>query len=179
MIGRLAALALLLWVAGFVLFAVTLGRAADRRTTDAIVVLTGGPGRIERGLALLDAGRARRMLISGVDRAVRPRELAVQYPRSGKSFACCVDLGREAVDTRSNAEETADWMRRRGYRSVRLVTTDWHLPRARFELRHALGALGVEAVVIPDGVRSEPELSALVREYNKYILRRAFVLGGY
>nr|WP_253201136.1 YdcF family protein [Sphingomonas quercus] len=169
---------LLGWVAGFVLFVVTLQQPPDKLNTDAIVVLTGGSGRIERGLALLSAGRARRMLISGVDRTVRTHELAMRYPGHATSFACCVDLGREAVDTRSNAEETAAWMMARHYRSVRLVTTDWHMPRGRFELAHALHQAGAVVEIVPEPVRSEPGLSALVREYNKYLLRRAAVLAG-
>ena len=178
MIGRLFSILVLGWVAGFVLFVVTLQQRPSDRRTDAIVVLTGGSGRIERGLALLSAGKARRMLISGVDRSVRTHELAMRYPGHASSFACCVDLGREAVDTRSNAEETAAWMIARHYHSVRLVTTDWHMPRGRFELAHALRQAGNEADIVPDTVRSEPGLSALVREYNKYLLRRAAVLAG-
>lgn len=178
MIWRLFSILVLGWVAGFVLFVVTLQSRPDPRATDAIVVLTGGSGRIERGLALLSAGKAKRMLISGVDRTVKMHELALRYPGHGSSFACCVDLGREAVDTRSNAEETAAWMIEHHYRSVRLVTTDWHMPRGRFELAHMLRQEGAHAEIVSDPVRSEPGLSALVREYNKYLLRRAAVLAG-
>ena len=88
-------------------------------------------------------------------------------------FACCVDLGREASDTRSNAEETAAWLRARKARSVRLVTTDWHMPRARFELKRALAG---RAEIVPDAVDSEPSLAVLFREYNKLITRRVAAL---
>src|SRR3546814_10400995 len=70
-------------------------------------LLTGGAGRIGRGLDLLQAGAAKTMLISGVDRDVRPRELAVAYNVPEKLFDCCITLGHEAIDTRSNAIETA------------------------------------------------------------------------
>ena len=109
------------------------------------------------------------MLVSGVDRRVRPADLAREYRVPRALIACCVDLGREAVDTRSNAEETARWVREHGYRTVRLVTSDWHLPRARMEL---VAALGPQVVVLGDGVPSEPRLGTLVNEYNKLILRR-------
>ena len=170
MIVRAGAFLLLLYLLGFVVFVVTLRHAPDDRATDAVVVLTGGPGRIERGVALLAHGRARRMLISGVDRRVRPGELAAQFAVPARLVSCCIDLGHESVDTRSNADETAEWLRRRRYRSVKLVTTDWHLPRARFELARVL-APGTR--LVPDPVRSEPGLSVLVREYSKYALRRA------
>lgn len=175
MIGRLLSLLVILWGLGFALFAVSLSRDADPAPADAIVVVTGGPGRVERGLMLLAAGKGRRMLISGVDRRVRPHELAKAYPRYAAQLDCCVDLGTEATDTRSNAEETARWMAARRYRSMRLVTTDWHMARARFEIGHALGR-GIR--IVPDAVRSQPDLTTLLREYHKYLLRRAAVLLG-
>jgi uncharacterized SAM-binding protein YcdF (DUF218 family) len=175
MIRRVISLAVLLWVLGFVLFVVTLPRAADDRFTDAIVVPTGAPGRIPRGLALLQAGKARRMLITGVAREVKPHELALTNNVPIRVFAQGVDLGHEAVDTRSNGEETAKWLAARHYRSVRLVTTDWHMRRARFELEHAIGD---KIVILPDAVVSEAGLTVLLKEYNKYLFRRVAVLVG-
>ena len=173
MIARLASFAVILWVLGFALFAIALPQPAGDETTDAIVVLTGGANRIERGLSLLAAHRAKRMLVSGVDRTVRPGELAAQTGTSPALFACCVDLGHEAIDTRSNADETARWLRRHHYASVRLVTTDWHMPRARFELGHALaGDAGPKPTILTDAVRSEPGLGTLLNEYDKFLLRR-------
>jgi uncharacterized SAM-binding protein YcdF (DUF218 family) len=146
-----------------------LARPLEGNTTDAIVVPTGGAGRIDRGLDLLRAHQARRMLVTGVAPGVRAIDLAREYRASPALFACCIDLGAEAVDTRSNAEETAQWVRKHGYTSVRLVTSDWHVARARMEL-HA--ALGRKVVVLGDGVPSNPRLAMLVNEYNKLLLRR-------
>lgn len=176
MIGRLVAVILLAWALGFAWFAVAIPNAADDRKTDAIVVLTGGSGRMARGLELLERGRAKRMLVSGVDRVVRPNELAAENDASRRLFACCVDLGQESVDTRSNAEETAAWMRRQRFRSMRLVTTDWHMTRARYELSLRLPP---EITILPDGVESDASFRTLFGEYNKYLLRRAAVLLGY
>jgi uncharacterized SAM-binding protein YcdF (DUF218 family) len=175
MITRSLAFVALLYLLGYAVFAVMLPRPADDRQTDAIVVLTGGANRIERGLDLLQRQRARRMLISGVARTVRPVELAARYPRQAALFGCCIDLGRESVDTRSNAEEVARWMRKRKFRSVRLVTTDWHMPRARFELSRQLGG---DVELVGDAVESNPSFRQLFTEYNKYLLRRAAVLVG-
>ena len=83
-------------------------------------------------------------------------------------------LGHEAVDTRSNAEETARWLRDHRYRSVRLVTADWHMPRARFELSRALND-GPAVAILADPVRSAPGFAMLFAEYNKYVLRRLAV----
>jgi uncharacterized SAM-binding protein YcdF (DUF218 family) len=174
-ISRAFAFLALLYLLGYAAFAVLLPRPADARQTDAIVVLTGGAKRIERGLDLLENKRAKRMLVSGVARTVRPEELAAQYGKEEALFRCCVDLGREAVDTRSNAEEVARWMARHKFRSVRLVTTDWHMPRAEFELSRRLGG---DITLLGDAVESNPRFIQLFTEYNKYILRRAAVLVG-
>ena len=175
MIRRIIAALVLFWAAGFVLFVLTLPKPADNATTDAIVVLTGAPGRIERGLAMLEAHRAKRMLISGVDRSVTSRQLSLLQRAPQHLFGCCVDLGHQAIDTRSNGSETATWLEKHDYHSVRLVTTDWHMRRARFELEHVLGA---RAIILPDAVESEADLSVLLLEYNKYLFRRAVVLAG-
>ena len=175
MIKRAISFLLLLYLLGYALFAVLLPRPAGDRETDAIVVLTGGAKRIERGLALLEEGKAKRMLVSGVARTVRPAELAAQYQGTQRLFACCVDLGRESVDTRSNAEEVSRWLARHRIRSIRLITTDWHMPRARFELARRLPD-GV--TVIGDAIESNPSFTTLFTEYTKYMLRRAAVLVG-
>ena len=170
MILRSILLLILVWCFGFALFMLTLPGRLDGNTTDALVVPTGGPGRIDRGLELMRDRQAKRMLVTGVGPGVRPVDLAREYGAPSRLLACCIDLGREAVDTRSNAEETARWVRARGYRTVRLVSSDWHLPRARMELGAALGD-GV--IVLGDGVPSaSPRLGTLVNEYNKLLLRR-------
>lgn len=169
MIARALALVAIGWCLGFVAFMLTLAQPLEGSTTDAIVVPTGGAGRIDRGIDLLRRHQAKRMLVTGVAPGVRASDLAREYRTSPALFACCIDLGAEAVDTRSNAEETAQWMRARGYRSVRLVTSDWHVARARMELAAVLGR-GI--VVLGDGVPSNPRLGGLVNEYNKLILRR-------
>ncbi|WP_344691805.1 YdcF family protein [Sphingomonas cynarae] len=169
MMLRLLSLLVLGWCFGFVAFTVSLPGPLENNTSDAIVVPTGGPGRIDRGLAMLQAHQARRMLVTGVGPGVRPRDLAHTYHVPRALFACCIDLGAEAVDTRSNAEETAAWVRRHDYRVVRLVTSDWHLPRARMELA---AVLGNHVIVLGDGVPGTPRLGTLVNEYNKFLLRR-------
>ena len=169
MIVRLLGIMGLAWAFGFAVFMLMLPEPLNGFTSDAIVVPTGGPGRIDRGLALLRDHQAKRMLVTGVAPGVRPIDLALEYRTSPAVFDCCVDLGREAVDTRSNAEETAQWVRVHKYRSVRLVTSDWHLVRARMELA---AVLDTSVVILGDGVPGTPRLGTLVNEYNKLILRR-------
>jgi uncharacterized SAM-binding protein YcdF (DUF218 family) len=175
MIRRVFALAVVAWALGFAAFVIALPLPAGLTKTDAIVVPTGAQGRIARGTDLIAKGAARRMLITGVDRHVSPAALAEAQQVPFPVMACCTDLGREASDTRSNANETAQWVWHHGYRSVRLVTSDWHMPRAKFELERTLGDT---ATVLPDAVRSDASLAVLLREYNKYLFRRVAVLIG-
>ena len=169
MIARALGVLAILWCLGFAGFMLLLPKPLAGTTTDAIVVPTGGAGRIDRGIVLLQAHQAKRMLVTGVAPGVDADALAREYRTSEALFRCCIDLGSEAVDTRSNAEETVGWVRTHDYRTVRLVTSDWHLPRARMELGAALGK-GV--VILGDGVPSNPRLGTLVNEYDKLILRR-------
>lgn len=175
MILRAAGVILLCWMSAFALFATFLpGPAGDERT-DGIVVLTGAAGRIERGAALLRRTRAERLFISGVDRDAGKFSISRTYGIGMKAMRCCVDLGHEAIDTRSNAIETAAWIRKRGYRSIRLITSDWHMRRARYELSRQLPR---EIVIVPDAVRTQPSLRILLREFHKYVLRRVAGLAG-
>ncbi len=174
MIARLGALLLLLYALGFVLFAFTLGKPAPvgAAATDAAVVLTGGPGRIEHAIDVIRQHQAARLLVDGVDPSVTKPDLARRIPGSRQWLACCVDLGSESVDTRSNAEEAGRWLLEHNYKSVRLITSDWHMRRARYEFEKVLGR---KYVLTTDAVRTEPSFLTLFGEYNKYLLRRGAV----
>jgi len=169
MLCRLASFLVLVWIIGLFWFSIALPRPAGTAETDAVVVYTGGEGRIARGLEVLREKWAPRMLVSGVDREVRPAEFAAEYDVGRRQMACCITLGFDAYDTRSNALEASRWLARNDYRAVRLVTTDWHMRRAALELDHAIP---VHVLVIRDAVSSEPSLRILFLEYHKLILRR-------
>ncbi len=173
MIFRAGAFLLLFYLLGFALFSVTLGQPAAAGRTDAIVVLTGGPGRIERGAALMRQGQARRMLIAGADPSVTRADLVARLgPRSARVMRCCVDLGSESVDTRSNVDEAERWLERHGYKTFRLVTNDYHMRRARFLFHRLEGRYRI----VFDGVRSRPRFLTLLGEYNDYLLTRLALL---
>ena len=174
MIARLASFVIILWALGFALFCVTLGKPAraEVKPTQAIVVLTGGKHRIEHAAKLLGQGKAERLLIAGADPSVRKEDLMRRLGGKRSLAACCVDLGSESVDTRSNADEAKRWLERRNYKSLRLVTSDWHMRRARYEFTHTLGR---DYRIVFDAVKTEPGLMTLFAEYNKYLLRRTSV----
>lgn len=119
---------------------------------DGIVVLTGASNlRIEAAMTLLRAGKGRRLLVSGVNREVSEVDIGGVTRAPKALIACCVDLGFEASDTKGNAQETAEWVALHDYRSVIVVTADYHMPRALVELRAALPGVSLT----PYPVRTE------------------------
>jgi uncharacterized SAM-binding protein YcdF (DUF218 family) len=171
MIRRILSLLFLVWAIGFLWFAASLPQPATARiTTDAVIVPTGGAGRIARGLVVLDQGLAAKMLVSGVDLEVKPGEFAAEFAVDPAQMACCITLGFAAVDTRSNAAETAKWVTQNEVRSLRLVTTDWHMRRAAGEIERVLPD---HVTVIRDAVPSQPDFGTLFLEYHKLIASRA------
>jgi uncharacterized SAM-binding protein YcdF (DUF218 family) len=174
MITRLAALVALVYALGFIAFALTLGKpaTASATPTDAAVVLTGGSGRIEHAIDVVRQGQAKRLLVAGADPSVTKADLTRRLGGSRKLIACCVDLGSESVDTRSNAEEAGRWLAQHRFRSVRLITSDWHMRRAHYEFEKVLGS---KYRLVTDGVRTEPSFLTLFGEYNKLVLRRLAV----
>lgn len=166
MIKRSISAIFLLWAVGFLWFVVALPQPADDIATDAVVVPTGGEGRIAQGLAVLDSDLAKMMLVSGVDREVKPAEFVAQFDVDEDMLECCITLGFAAVDTRGNASEIAQWVEDNEVSSLRLVTTDWHMRRAAGELSRTLPD-GVK--VIRDAVPSEPSFGSLFLEYHKLL----------
>lgn len=166
MILRFAAAVLLIYAFGFLGFASTLPRPVAGGVTDAVIVPTGGPGRIARGIEVVEQGLAKELFVSGVDPEVKPAEFSAEFRVPARLMRCCVTLGYLAVDTRSNAGEAAQWLKEHKFSSVRLVTTDWHMARAASEFADALPP---DTRIVRDAVSSSPELSTLFLEYNKLI----------
>ncbi len=166
MIARLFALIGLAWALGFIWFATTLPQPAGMERTDAIVVPTGSGGRIPRGLDVLRAGAAEKMLVTGVDINVKPGEFMAEYGVDQPLMDCCVVLGFTALDTRGNARETADWVAANEVTSLRLVTADWHMRRTAVELGSRLPA---DVTVLRDAVPTRPSFATLFFEYHKLL----------
>jgi uncharacterized SAM-binding protein YcdF (DUF218 family) len=168
MLRRILSLVLLAWLLGFIAFALLLARPAGAAHSQAVVVLTGAAGRVDRGLEVLRQGWAPQLFVSGVDRDVKPGEFAAQFKVSPQQMACCVTLGFAATDTETNAREIAIWMREQRVTRIRLVTSDWHMRRAVLELRSAVpGGL----TIIEDAVPTKPSMRILFLEYHKLIAR--------
>jgi uncharacterized SAM-binding protein YcdF (DUF218 family) len=188
MLPGLVLAAALAWLAGLILFANAMpSEVADPDTpTDAIVVLTGGSLRLEHGLDLLVAGRAKKLFVSGVHQGVATADLLRVAHRVPHWVTCCIVLGHVADSTIGNAIETAAWMRREGYRSLRLVTSSYHMRRSLFEFTRAMPDIRIiPHPVFPKRVKQAdwwawPGTASLIAgEYNKYLgaILRAVVEG--
>ncbi|MGR7994141.1 MULTISPECIES: YdcF family protein [unclassified Xanthobacter] len=150
------------------------------KPADAIVVLTGGASRIADAVNLLAEGRGRRLLITGVNPITSPLELKRTLPSGEELLTCCIDLGHKALNTRGNAIEAAEWARSQRFRSLVVVTSAWHMPRALVELNRSLP--DVELVAYPvvtsrmeaeQWWRNPATLKLLFKEYLKYMMAKA------
>jgi len=147
------------------------------RKADGIVVLTGAAARIPDAIALLADERGKRLLISGVYRATKSREIGRTTPLYSKYFRCCIDLDRSALNTFGNALQTKRWAHEHNFNSLIVVTSNWHMPRAMAELKHQLPEVTlIPYPVISAKLKKEPWWSApvtarmLFAEYLKYLL---------
>lgn len=169
----------LLLAAGYVRFATGLSvtEVGAPPATDAIVVVTGGAQRIGDAVSLLNADRGRRLLISGVNERTSREELAKLNPTAREALACCVDLDYRARNTIGNAIEARRWVQRHGFRSLLVVTSNYHMPRTLLEFGHAMpGVRFVPHPVVTDQVdvagwwRDWHTIRLLTPEYLKYLL---------
>src|SRR6516225_3364410 len=164
-----------LWVAGFIWFAAPPSPENETVPTDAIVVLTGGGLRLQSGMDLLRAGKGRKLFVSGVNQAVDLDEL-LRVSGNADWASCCTALGHDADSTLGNARETAQWMRQQGFRSLRLVTAWYHMPRSLLELDRAMPEIEIIAhPVFPEETSQEywwasrSTVVLLASEYGKYL----------
>jgi len=168
------------WIAGLLWFAEQIPDTVEDAATptDAIVVLTGGQGRLDEALMLLSRNFADRLFISGVYRGVDVNTLLETIQSSPTHLESRIGVG-DATNTAGNARETAQWARLYGVRSIRLVTASYHMPRSLLEFHHALPEVTVlPHPVFSDNVKQEewwawPGTATLIaREYTKYLLVR-------
>lgn len=171
-------LVIVLGLIGFIVFVTGLERDQrdPERTADGITVLTGGRSRIDEAMRLLAHGKAKRVLITGVNRATTKEELKDLASQGDQLFDRNVDIDREARNTIDNASETSEWVAQHRYSSVIVVTSNYHMPRALAELGRAMpGVTLLPYSVVDPNVRLERwwtypgTTKLLLSEYLKYL----------
>lgn len=166
-------------IGGFAKFSNNVSKAAPPKTipkAEAIVVLTGGAERISVALDLLARNEQLRLLISGVNPLTGVEALSVLHPDHAHRIACCVDLDTASTDTIGNAEETRKWMAERGYASLILVTSAYHMSRSQMEFARQMPGIVVYSwpVALADlgksgWWRNPDTLHLMISEYIKYV----------
>lgn len=172
----------LLWGAGLLFFATQIHAMTEPaidtalQNTDAVVVPTGGSERLQVGITLLKAGKAKKLFISGVHMGVTKEPLLASFDIPKAMRDCCVMLGHTASSTQGNADETQAWMELEGYHSLRLVTANYHMPRSMMLFRRAMPDMVIlphpvmpDKVMLHDWWLHAGTASLLVTEYNKYL----------
>lgn len=174
----MAGILAVLWAGGLFKFAALVpDRVADTTTrTDGIVVLTGGSRRLGEGLEMLSQGLAKKLFVSGVYRGVDVRKLLQIAKRNPRELETRISIGN-ATNTAGNALETTAWMAALNYKSLRLVTAAYHMPRSLLEFRHAMSGMTlVPHPVFPEYVKHARwwawpgTTNLMISEYNKYLL---------
>lgn len=176
--GLAAWVALTVFIVGYGRFAasITPKETTNLPRTDAIVVVTGGAQRIGDAIGLLGEDRGARLLISGVNEKTSRDELARLNPSAKDLLACCVDLDYRARNTIGNAIETRRWALDHGFRSILVVTSNYHMPRVLAEFAHAMpGRRFVAHPVVTDHIDLSgwwhrwSTVKLLMPEYVKFV----------
>lgn len=166
----------LLWALGGLWFAASVvsmkPQALDQKT-DAIIVLTGGDKRVNTGLDLLSEGKSERLFVSGVNAKVKPEELVALWQGDHEKVLCCITLGYTADTTGANASESRDWINENNIKSIRLVTSNYHMARSSLIFHQTMPDVEIyKHPVVPDDF--EPWKSQFwplaFEEYNKMLL---------
>jgi uncharacterized SAM-binding protein YcdF (DUF218 family) len=149
--------AALIWAAGLLAFASRIEHstpAPEPEDADGVVALTGAGSneRIRAAMRLLEDGKGKRVLVSGVNREASREDIRTAASAVRRLYDCCVDLGFEAATTVGNARETYAWAKAMRYRSLIVVTADYHMPRAMLELRAGLPNLALQAYPVATSV---------------------------
>ena len=166
-------------VAGFFVFVSALEQTERPPTRHAqgVVALTGGADRIADAVELLAQGAADRLLITGVNPNTSSGEIARLAPEARTLLDCCIELGYGAENTVGNAAETSRWVRDHKIRSLIVVTSNYHMPRALAEIGHAVPDVDLLAYpVVTERARlgdwwgDGQRVRLMVSEYLKYVI---------
>ena len=165
------------WLGGFICFnnRINAFQTDISQKTDAIIVLTGGKNRISEAVKLLNDGLGEKLLISGVAQKTSLQDLSkrndivILTQRE-------ITLDKRSTNTIENAIEAVEWARKNNIKSIRLVTSNYHILRSELEFQ----AKAPELEIILHPVYSEnvsaswwrsPRSFCLVAsEYNKFLI---------
>ena len=157
--------------------------ADNSSKTDAIIILTGGNGRVQEGIKLLNEEKAPKLLISGVGAEANLATILILSGRLPDNIAQLTDnieLGYKAQDTKGNATEALNWVKENNYKTIRLVTANYHIERSMMEFKKHMPDIKIiphpvfpKDLVLEKWWQSGAAKKVLISEYNKYIVSKA------
>ena len=138
---------------------------------DSIVVLTGDKFRISKGMEILSNGTGNKLLLSGVNKNIKLSNIKNEFPKYKKFFDCCVDIDSISSNTFENSRETFLWLEKNKYISVLIVSSDYHMPRAKLEFERFLSTTNIyyQSVNSNNDVNTVGKIKKLFLEYVKYM----------
>ncbi len=163
-----------IWVLGICVFGLYayLLQFSALPSADAVVVLTGGADRLQKGFALFEKQKAPLLFITGVNEHVSPQMLAKAQQAE---LTSPVSLDYSADNTFENALATKKWSKGKNIKSILLVTSFYHMPRSLFEFSKQLPDVQIYPVPVfaQQNVHWTRTRSAwlIFVEYNKFIVR--------
>ncbi len=179
-IVSLLTIGFLIVVALFVDFTYKTFSATPRQVqVDAIVVLTGGKGRVEEGLRLFREKKGQQLFLIGVNPSVRKPELYIPGPDDPPEENLVLE--QQSRNTLENAIYGRDLLMAHNVNSIMLITSRYHLKRSAILFRNALPE---QVSIYPYPVDSSnlqeiwwnhrASLKLLFSEFYKYCLLRVF-----
>jgi uncharacterized SAM-binding protein YcdF (DUF218 family) len=172
------------WLLGIIVFIANIPdeHIPSMEITDAVVVLTGGSLRLEEGVNIFHSFPSKKLLISGIGEGVTIKDLPTTSHHLDENMRNKIVLGEIANSTITNAYETKIFMELNNFRSMRLVTSSYHIPRTKLIFEHVLPNITIiyhpvyPANFRKNGYYISPKSFLMVsNEYNKYLLTLAIV----
>ena len=147
-------------------------KASNKLSVEGIAVLTGGKGRIAKGIGLFKESPNSYLIISGVDKSIKSIEVVPEdILNSNKVF-----IDRRSETTIDNAEEIIKWSNKNGITNIRIITSDYHMPRSMLILLRKSKSLNFYADPVVSDIHSRDKwlinsklLIFLIEEYLKFL----------
>ena len=138
---------------------------------DSIVVLTGDKFRISKGIEILSNGIGEKLLLSGVNKNIELINIKNEFPKYNNFFDCCVDIDNISSNTFENSRETFLWLEKNKYNSLLIVSSDYHMPRAKLEFERFFKTENTyyHSVNSNNDVNVIGKIKKLFLEYVKYM----------
>ncbi len=175
----------LIWVSAFAYFVINIPNEKDNiirhtdNATDAVIVLTGGPKRVQEGLAIFNADKSKKFLISGTGVGVTTKDIINTldaenidlYQDFNDNKDIFLVLGSIATSTFTNAYESKLFLDLNNCHSATIVTSNYHIPRSKMVFQHIMPGYKIAYhPVYTHNILDAGNINMILLEYHKFII---------